>query len=158
MDDHPSDETIDQLNERLSDRIAETCDVGTEGRAEELASLQRIIDSEVVESERERASALSSETRYKLVRALVAANRELCVCELNAMFDVSDSAVSHGLSRLADAGLVTYRSDGRWRMYRATNLAVSLVTVLGAETTIDMDAERDRDAEIARVDGGCGDC
>jgi DNA-binding transcriptional ArsR family regulator len=52
------------------------------------------------------------------------------VCELNAVVDVSESGLSHALSALVDAGLVEGRKDGRWKMYRATNRAVALVTVL----------------------------
>jgi len=75
-------------------------------------------------------SALANETRYTLVRVLVAAGEELCVCELNAVVDVTESGLSHALSALVDAGLVEGRKDGRWKKYRATNRAVALVTVL----------------------------
>ena len=75
-------------------------------------------------------SALANETRYRLVRALVATDGELCVCELNALSDVSESGLSHALSKLADAGLVASRTEGRWKHYRATTRAVALVTVL----------------------------
>lgn len=34
-------------------------------------------------------STLSNETRYTLVRVLVAAREELCVCELHAVVDVT---------------------------------------------------------------------
>ena len=38
---------------------------------------------------------------------------------------------------LVDAGLVDGRKDGRWKMYRATNRAVTLITVL--EGSVDVD-------------------
>jgi len=75
-------------------------------------------------------SALANETRYTLVRVMVAAGEELCVCELNAVVDVSESGLSHALSKLVEAGLVDGRKDGRWKQYRATNRAVALVTVI----------------------------
>jgi DNA-binding transcriptional ArsR family regulator len=40
--------------------------------------------------------------------------------------DVSESAVSHALSDLEDAGLVTRRKDGNWRYYDATDLAANV--------------------------------
>jgi len=66
---------------------------------------------------------------------LVAAQEELCVCELNAVVDVTESGLSHALSKLLDAGLVSGRKDGRWKKYRATNRAVALITVLEGSVT-----------------------
>ena len=55
---------------------------------------------------------------------------ELCVCELSPLLDVSDSAISHALSKLTDAGLVTRRKEGKWRMYRATPRANAVLVAL----------------------------
>lgn len=77
-------------------------------------------------------SALANETRYGLVRALVEAGEELCVCELRPLFDVSESAVSYALSELVEAGLVEGREDGRWRHYEATERAERLLGALDA--------------------------
>jgi DNA-binding transcriptional ArsR family regulator len=43
---------------------------------------------------------------------------------------VSDSAISHALSDLRDAGLVTRRKDGTWRYYEATDRAEALLAAL----------------------------
>jgi DNA-binding transcriptional ArsR family regulator len=74
--------------------------------------------------------ALSNDTRYAIVRLLVGAGRELCVCEINPVVDVSDSAISHALSDLHDAGLVTRRKDGTWRYYEPTGRAAALLAAL----------------------------
>jgi DNA-binding transcriptional ArsR family regulator len=89
-----------------------------------------VLSRDRIEADLDVLAALANETRYKLVRLLVAADGELCVCELNAMVDASESAISHALSKLTDAGLVTRRKDGRWRKYRATNGAVALLTLM----------------------------
>jgi DNA-binding transcriptional ArsR family regulator len=75
-------------------------------------------------------SALANETRYRLVSALHAASGELCVCELIPLVDVSDSAVSHALSTLTEAGIVTKRKDGKWRKYRITPRGTALLVAL----------------------------
>lgn len=75
---------------------------------------------------------LGDETRYAIVHLLATAGRELCVCEITPAVAVSDSAVSHALSDLADAGLVTRRKDGTWRYYEATDRALALVDALDA--------------------------
>lgn len=75
-------------------------------------------------------SALANETRYKIVRILHTAGEELCVCEFSPLLDVSDSAISHALSQLTDAGLVTRRKDGKWRKYKTTVRADALLVAL----------------------------
>ena len=73
---------------------------------------------------------LGDDTRHEIVRLLSTAGRELCVCEIDPVIDVSDSAISHALSDLRDAGLVTRRKDGTWRYYEATDRAESLLSAL----------------------------
>ncbi len=80
-------------------------------------------------------AALGNETRYRLTRALVVADEELCVCELEPLVDVSESAVSHALSDLVEAGLLTRRKAGNWRYYEATPLATALFETAEAEVT-----------------------
>jgi DNA-binding transcriptional ArsR family regulator len=75
-------------------------------------------------------AALANETRYELVRLLHIAGEELCVCELTAVAEVSDSAVSHALRKLREAGLVTARKEGRWKYYQTTDRATALIIAL----------------------------
>ncbi|MEF8779718.1 MAG: metalloregulator ArsR/SmtB family transcription factor [Haloferacaceae archaeon] len=114
------------LEEELEDCRSEDVDQ----RLDELDALETVLSPDRVETELDILGALSNETRYKLVRFLVAADGELCVCELNALVAASESAISHALADLHEAGLVTRRKEGRWRMYSATNLAVALLTML----------------------------
>jgi len=126
-----------RLRRYLDDELGECRDEDVNQRLEELSALETAIGPERVDAELDVLSALASETRYSLVRALVADGDELCVCELDALVDVSESGLSHALSRLVDAGLADSRKDGRWKKYRATNRAVALVTVLGGSVTVD---------------------
>jgi DNA-binding transcriptional ArsR family regulator len=123
-------QTTGRLRRYLADDLGECCDEDVEQRLDELGTLEAALGTARVEAELDVVSALANETRYTLIRVLVAAGEELCVCELNAVVDVSESGLSHALSTLVDAGLVEDRKDGRWKMYRATNRAVALVTVL----------------------------
>jgi DNA-binding transcriptional ArsR family regulator len=122
--------TTDRLQRYLADELEECCDEDIERRLHELGTLESALGEAQVTAELDVLSALANRTRYTLVRVLVAAGEELCVCELNAVVDVSESGLSHALSSLVDAGLVEARKDGRWKMYRTTNRAVALVTVL----------------------------
>ena len=120
----------ERLRRYLDDELEECRSEDVERRLDELGTLEAALGAARVDTELAVLSALASETRYTLVRVLVAAGEELCVCELNAVVDVSESGLSHALSGLVDAGLVDSRKDGRWKKYRATNRAVALVTVL----------------------------
>ena len=59
--------------------------------------------------------ALGDHTRLKMAIAL---NKgEMCVCDLAALLDISESAVSHQLRRLKDLSLVKSRRDGQVLYY-----------------------------------------
>ena len=59
--------------------------------------------------------ALSDPSRVRIVSALVPG--ELCVCDIAASVGMSQSAVSHQLRALRDAGLVKFRKVGRKAYY-----------------------------------------
>lgn len=130
-------QTTERLRRYLDEGLEECCSEDFERRLDELETLGTVLGTEQVASELDVLSALANRTRYTLVRVLVAAEEELCVCELNAVVDVSESGLSHAISKLADAGLVEGRKEGRWKMYRATNRAVTLVTVLEGSVSTD---------------------
>lgn len=123
-------QATDRLQRYLADELGECRSDDVECRLDELSTLETALDGTQVPAEFDVLSALANETRYTLVRVLVAAGEELCVCELHAVVDVSESGLSHALSQLINAGLIDGRKDGRWRKYRATNRAITLVTVL----------------------------
>lgn len=119
-----------RLERYLEDELGECRSEDVDRRLDELGNLTAAIEGGRIDRELDVLAALSNETRYTLLRVLVAAGEELCVCELNAVVDVSESGLSHAMSTLVDAGLVEGHKDGRWKKYRATNRAVAIVTVL----------------------------
>jgi len=113
-----------RLRNLLREELGECCDADVDRRLDELQALG---DSVVADdAARPVFAVLGNETRYRLARGLSVADEELCVCELESLVDVSESAVSHALSDLVDAGLATRRKDGNWRYYDATDLADDL--------------------------------
>jgi DNA-binding transcriptional ArsR family regulator len=127
----------DRIQRYLEDELGECRSEDVERRLDELSTLEAGLGTAQAEAELDVLSALANETRYTLVRVLVAAQEELCVCELNAFVDVTESGLSHALSQLVDADLLEGWKDGRWKKYRATNRAVALVTVLEGSVTFD---------------------
>jgi ArsR family transcriptional regulator len=95
------------------------------------------ISPNMLGEETEVLSALANTTRYGAIRLLAGADGEVCACNLAPPLDVSQSAVSHALTRLYKAGLVERRKQGRWRYYRTTPLAERLIEVFDAQQTGD---------------------
>lgn len=123
-------EATDRIQRYLEDELGECCNEDLQQRLDELDELDALVDDEALSADVGTLAALGNETRYRLVRLLVEADGELCVCEITPLMDVSDSAVSHALAKLVDTDLVTKRKDGRWRKYRATPRANALLVVL----------------------------
>ncbi len=90
--------------------------------------LQRVIHEEVVdqakgdllpEDEFENLAQLfkgyADKSRLKIIHAL--ASQEMCVCDLAALLDISESAVSHQLRLMRNLRLVKNRRDGNVLYY-----------------------------------------
>lgn len=63
--------------------------------------------------------ALSDPGRLRILHALL--QQEMCVCDVAAFLDVSESSVSHQLRFLRTAGLVANRREGTVLYYRTVN-------------------------------------
>lgn len=117
-------ESQTRIRRLLTDELGDCCDEDVEQRLEELQSLAETAFGD--DPTRAVFAVLGNETRYRLARALAVADDELCVCEFEPLVDVGESAISHALSDLVDAGLVTRRKEGNWRYYRATERVETL--------------------------------
>ena len=129
--------STERLQRYFADECGSCTDEDLADRLAELEELNESVGGSDLETDIELLSALGNETRYKIVRMLHAADdEELCVCELSPLLDVSDSAISHALSQLTDAGLVTRRKEGKWRMYRATPRANAVLVALDGSRSL----------------------
>ncbi|MEW6290146.1 MAG: metalloregulator ArsR/SmtB family transcription factor [Thermodesulfobacteriota bacterium] len=63
--------------------------------------------------------ALSDPSRVKLMKILNV--KELCVCELRQLLGLAQPTVSRHLKILEEAGLVDYRKEGSWIIYRLSS-------------------------------------
>lgn len=70
--------------------------------------------------------AVADPTRMKILAALRAAG-ELCVCDIAAVVEMSESAVSHQLRLLREVNLVTARKEGRQVFYQLSDDHVSSI-------------------------------
>lgn len=120
-----------RLRNLVADELGECCDADVEQR---LTELERLADDAFSgDDARPVFAALGNETRYRLARSLAVAEDELCVCELEPLVEVGESAVSHALADLVDAGLASRRKDGNWRYYDSTDLAEALFATADRE-------------------------
>ena len=118
-----------RLERLITEERGGCCEADIEERLDSLRSYQSETPTNPA-SDLTALKTLGNDTRYNIVRLLKTADRELCVCEINPIVDVSDSAISHALSDLYDAGLVMRRKDGTWRYYETTDRAEALLTAL----------------------------
>ncbi|MFC6941095.1 ArsR/SmtB family transcription factor [Salinirubellus sp. GCM10025818] len=119
----------DRLERLIEGELGECCAADVDERLEAIEAFAADVP-ESIDRDVGALKALGNDTRYTVVRLLAAAGRELCVCEITPVVDVSDSAISHALSTLHDAGLVRRRKDGTWRYYETTEQAERLLGAL----------------------------
>lgn len=62
--------------------------------------------------------ALADETRIKILDLVAGAGDDLCACEIEAFFDLSQPTISHHLKILREAGIVEAEKRGQWVYYR----------------------------------------
>lgn len=75
---------------------------------------------------------LGDPNRARLLYALLEAG-ELCVCDLAATIDASETSVSHALRLLRSAGVVEHRRAGRRMYYRLADAHVRMVLDISRE-------------------------
>lgn len=76
--------------------------------------------------------ALGDETRIEMVTLLAAAGSELCVCDIETHFALSQPTISHHLKILRDAGIVTAERRGTWVYYALARDTLRLIQQFAA--------------------------
>lgn len=84
---------------------------------------------------------LGDPTRVRILFALLEAG-ELCVCDIAAVVDTSETKVSQAMRLLRNAGVVRNRRDGRNIFYRLDDAHVRMLLDLSRE-------------HLAHIGGGC---
>jgi ArsR family transcriptional regulator len=63
------------------------------------------------------AKALADPVRLQIVDVLRRQAGQVCVCDLQPLFDISQPTLSHHLKKLRDAGVVGVERRGQWAYY-----------------------------------------
>lgn len=83
----------------------------------------------------ELARALADPVRLQLVDVLRRHAGAVCVCELNDLFELSQSTISHHLRVLREAGVVDYEKRGLWSFYYVPEGALDALGIWLARDT-----------------------
>lgn len=78
------------------------------------AGLDRSFDAERIATV---AKALAEPVRVNILDVLRRNGSPVCQCELRPLFDIPQPTLSHHLTKLADAGLVSVERRHRWAYY-----------------------------------------
>lgn len=106
-----------------------------------LATRDRLINVDEAEALADGFKLLGDPNRVRILYALLEAG-ELCVCDLAATVDVSETAVSHAMRLLKAAGIVRNRRAGRMIYYRLDDAHVRLLLDLCREHLAHSDGDR----------------
>lgn len=98
--------------------------------------------------------ALGDANRIRILKMLE--ERDLCVCEVREVLELSNSTVSKHLSILRAADLITDSKDGKWVNYRlndkSDNQLVQSLLALMKNSFSDEDSVRGDKKKVKRVD------
>lgn len=96
------------------------------------ATRERLLGLDEAEALADGFKLLGEPNRVRILYALLEAG-ELCVCDLAATVDISETAVSHAMRLLKAAGIVRNRRDGRMIYYRLDDSHVRMLLDLSRE-------------------------
>ena len=97
--------------EALKEEICDVCEVFNPNQEVVELMKEQKLDDEVVFDLADIFKTIGDPTRIKILYALK--ERELCVCDLSELLNMSSSAISHQLRVLRNNKLVKYRKEGR---------------------------------------------
>ncbi|GAB6171785.1 metalloregulator ArsR/SmtB family transcription factor [Paradesulfitobacterium aromaticivorans] len=95
---------------------------------------------ESLEQTAEQFKVLADKTRLRILGLL--RERELCVCDLTEILEISQPGVSQHLRRLKQAEFVKERKGGQWVYYSLNNQHPLLFLFLPHLPTVSADLER----------------
>lgn len=92
-----------------------------------------------------RFKALSDPTRLQILSMLAASGTELCACDIESAFDLSQPTISHHLKLLRAAGFVLADKRGLWVFYSLAKEGLAQAQqVLGGFAAIGIGSRFDR--------------
>lgn len=125
---------------RTTPATDDACELRTVHPEHVEATRARMITPAGAGSMAERFRLLGEPGRLRMVYALLEAG-ELCVCDLAAVVEAGESAISHQLKQLRAAGLVKFRKEGRVVYYSVDDAHIRLLLDVAEQHYLHVDDE-----------------
>ncbi len=107
----------------MSQKEENICEIRYVDEARVKSVKEQMLKDEEVNGLSQVFSLLSDPTRIRIIFAL--SKKELCVCDLSNLLNLSISATSHQLRILKNARLVKYRKEGKMVFYSLDDRHIS---------------------------------
>jgi ArsR family transcriptional regulator, lead/cadmium/zinc/bismuth-responsive transcriptional repressor len=107
------------------------CDIQCINEKSVMGVKSQMLQEETFQTISDNFKVLSDPTRVKILYALL--QKEICVCDLAAVLEMTDSAVSHQLRLLRDKNLVKFRKEGKMAYYSISNPHIIKLINMGSE-------------------------
>lgn len=109
----------------------DACDIEEpdEETVKELKS--KMLEDELILKVTDGFKTISDPTRLKILYAL--SIKDLCVCDLALLLDMSQSAISHQLRVLRDKNMVSFKKEGKMARYYLSDAHVLNFIYMGVE-------------------------
>ncbi|RYZ92485.1 MAG: metalloregulator ArsR/SmtB family transcription factor [Proteobacteria bacterium] len=95
-------------------------------------------------------SALSDPYRIRIVRLMLGAKEELCLCDLSEALGEPEYKISRHVKTLRNAGLLTSEREGKWIYHSLVKNASYLKAILRA-VSLFPNSEKDGEADSNRL-------
>ncbi len=99
----------------------------TSGKCCRTAKMSRVVPLDSHRRYARAFKALGDPTRLAMLEMIAAAD-ELCACEIEPSFDLSQPTISHHLKLLREAGLIAGERRGTWVYYRVIRGVIAELT------------------------------
>jgi DNA-binding transcriptional ArsR family regulator len=91
----------------------------------------KMLEDKIILKVTEGFKTISDPTRLKILYAL--SIKDLCVCDLASLLDMSQSAISHQLRVLRDKNMVSFKKEGKMARYYLSDEHVINFIKMGIE-------------------------
>ena len=94
-----------------------------------------LTDDKLLRKMAEMFKVMNDPTRLKIINALLLS--EMCVCDVAALLDMTQPAISHHIKILRQSGLIRYRRDGKVVYYSLDDEHVGVLFQNGLEHALE---------------------
>ena len=101
---------------------------------------EQMLDDDVLQDLSDLYKVFSDRTRIRILYVLL--KREMCVCDIAQLLEMTQSAISHQLRTLKQSHLVKYRRDGKTVFYSLADQHVEMILNMGVDHVTENDRKK----------------